>query len=50
MSATPWIVIHYRKGFVCERCGGEETVAFPIPMDLWLRWARMFLRQHKGCK
>ena len=55
MSNNPnWIVVYdgstHPFGHKCLRCGSEENLPLPIPLDAYLVWAQGFIRVHKHCK
>ncbi len=37
-------------GFACLRCGKKEKVPDHMRLEVWLVWAKVFERSHKGCK
>ena len=45
---TPWIVT-IEGAHICRRCGAEEEVPELIPISKFIKQARRFIAEHKGC-
>lgn len=34
----------------CDRCGAEERVTPPVPVDVFVFWIRHFEERHASCR
>lgn len=45
-----WIVIRQEPPrHECLRCGAIEVIKYPVAVSAFLKQARKFIREHKGC-
>lgn len=50
MIIPKWVYVDAVKGAgVCQRCGAQERLPTPCPIDVFVQWGREFGAKHREC-